>query len=77
MISERQKMDSNRERGNGNLSCSRTRIDTPPKSNIDTKTDGLQLHLLSNMAILGIHVDFRGCIVYLYNVILIISVYKM
>ena len=38
---------------------------TPAKSNIDyidTKKDGKTMYLLSNMAILGIHVRFRGCI---------------
>ena len=34
---------------------------TPPKSNIDTKNDGFRMYLVSNMAILGIHVSFRGC----------------
>ena len=33
----------------------------PPKSNINTKNDGFKMFLLSNMAILGIHVSFQGC----------------
>ena len=37
-------------------------IPPPPKSNIDTKNDGfLKCIILSNMAIWGIHVSFRGC----------------
>ena len=35
---------------------------TPPKSNIDNKMMVSKKNLLSNMAILGIHVSFRGCI---------------
>ena len=33
---------------------------TPPKSNIDTKNDGFEMYLLSNMAILDIYVRFQG-----------------
>ena len=44
---------------------SRFQVFYHPKSNIDTKHDVFffffNMHLLSNMAILGIHVSFRGC----------------
>ena len=37
------------------LSCEIT-VDTPPKSNIDTKNDGLEMYLRSNMVILDIYI---------------------
>ena len=40
--------------------CKSKANDTPQKSSIDTKNDGLE-DVSSNMAILGIHVRFRGC----------------
>ena len=39
-----------------------TNLTPPPISNIDTKNDVFfEMYLLSKIAILGIHVSFRGC----------------
>ena len=41
-------------------SCIAFLPDTPPKSNIDTKSDALEMYLLSNMPMFGIYVKLHG-----------------